>query len=184
MARVVTRPRGLRPPPQKANTGISPRSMASGSPSMLSLSSISRGSTDGRTCPRLTASMGSAAAQCGSAMSKLRLRWAADAIQPYGDTLTLQLEDGEISDDQSPEAAKDRRDQLVQRSESRYDSDDENEARDATILVGSVLFFIIAAVSGGILGFIFSGAVRLGLATFAALVLGLLLGWKIWGQPR
>jgi hypothetical protein len=49
-------------------------------------------------------------------------------------------------------------------------------------LVGSVLFFIIAAVSGGIVGFMFAGEVTLSIAAFGALLLGLLLGWVLWGR--
>lgn len=89
-----------------------------------------------------------------------------------------------ISKENEVHGGSGRQENNVHRNESDYDSCGADDARDVAILAGWVLLLIFGAISAVILGLIFSGAVRLALATFAALILGALLGWRSWVRMR
>ena len=92
------------------------------------------------------------------------------------------MEGRNIDEHRSSEPTKVREQSGAPGSEPSYGSNDENEAAAKTRLTDSGLWLVLASVSGAIFGFIFSGAVTLGVVTFASLLLGLLLGWVLGGR--
>ena len=51
-------------------------------------------------------------------------------------------------------------------------------------LTDSLIFILLASMSGGIIGFFFAGAFNIAATSFISMTLGLLMGFIIWGNRK
>lgn len=72
-----------------------------------------------------------------------------------------------------------------QTNSRRYIADEEaiyERAEYIFKLTDSLIFILLASMSGGIIGFFFAGAFNIAASSFVAMILGLLMGFALWGN--